>query len=95
MTPVGFTPLPTLLRRLDTRTLVLKKMRLAVVNLETGLFMSEVQWTPDIKHARTFPNTEIAADAASYQNVKNAAAVMVGDNHVSVGFIWLTNSHPN
>jgi len=70
-------------------------MRLAVVNLETGLFMSEVQWTPEIKHARTFPNPEIASAAASYKNVKNAAAVMLNDKFASVGFIWLTNPNPH
>ena len=57
--------------------------------------MSEVQWTPEIKHARTFPNPEIASAAASYKNVKNAAAVMLNDKFASVGFIWLTNPNPH
>ena len=66
-------------------------MRLALINLDDGLFMDETSWTPQIKLAKTFRNAQAVAVAALERNIKNAAAAMLDDDFVKLGFIWVTN----
>lgn len=66
-------------------------MRLALVNLDTGLFLGEIGWTAYPNMAKTFRNTRAVSAAASETNVKNGAAVMLDDALATMGFIWVTN----
>jgi hypothetical protein len=66
-------------------------MRLALTNLDTGLFLGKSGWSADCKLATTFPDTETVASVAAQNNVRNAAAALIdGEPLQTRGFLWVT-----
>ena len=66
-------------------------MRLALANLDTGLFFGAGGWTTDRRMAQGFEDTETIARVAAEKKVRNAAAAMLdGDPPKARGFLWVT-----
>jgi len=66
-------------------------MRLALTNLDTGLFLERGGWTTDSNLAQTFSDLETVARMAEENKVKNAAAMMLGgEPPQATGFLWVT-----
>jgi hypothetical protein len=71
-------------------------MRFALTNLDNGLFFAKGGWTSDGGLAQIFADTETVAHVASENNIKNAAAAMIGgDPPHPRGFLWLTKPARN
>ncbi len=69
-------------------------MRLALANLDTGLFFAKGRWTADGNHAQVFPDTETVASVAAENKIRNAAAAMLGGEPLQArGFLWVTRPH--
>jgi hypothetical protein len=69
-------------------------MRLALTNLDTGLFLDRGGWTADSNLAQTFCDLETVAKMAQENKVRNAAAMMLGgEPPQATGFLWVT--HPS
>ena len=69
-------------------------MRLALTNLDTGLFFTKGKWTRDHKLAEVFSDAEAVARVASANNIRNAAAAMLGGEPLqTTGFLWVTSPH--
>ena len=70
-------------------------MRLALTNLDTGLFLERDGWTADSNLAQTFSDLETVARMAEENKVKNAAAMMLGgEPPQATGFLWVTQPAP-
>lgn len=66
-------------------------MRLALADLDTGLFFGKLGWTTDRKLAQIFADSETVSKVATENQVRNAAAAMMdGDPLQPTGFLWLT-----
>jgi len=66
-------------------------MRVALTDLDKGLFFCGNGWTSDSRGAQTFASREEARQKAIEQKVKNAAAaIMEGIPQKVAGFVWLT-----
>jgi len=70
-------------------------MRLALTNLDTGLFLERGGWTADSSLAQTFSDLETIARLAAEKKVRNAAAMMLGGKPPqATGFLWVTQPAP-
>ena len=70
--------------------------RIALANLDSGLFFNEGQWTSNPRHAQEFPDRDSVSKLAVQLKVKNAAAAVLHGDPPQVGaYLWLTDPNPN
>ena len=66
-------------------------MRLALTDLDTGLFFEKSGWTTDHKLALKFADRESVSHVAMQCHVKNAAAAIIDGEPPQVrGYYWIT-----
>ena len=66
-------------------------MRLALTDLDTGLFYEKSGWTTDHKLAQKFVDRETVSDMATKCHVNNAAAAIIDGEPPQVrGYYWIT-----
>jgi hypothetical protein len=68
--------------------------RLALLNLDTGLFFAHGAWTCDHKMSQPFPDRGSVSKAALELKLKNAAAALIeGDPPHLRAFFWISDSN--
>lgn len=67
-------------------------MRMALINLDSGLFFEKGGWSADPKLAQTFSNSEAVKQLVAENKTPNAAVVLLdGDPPQARGFFWIPN----
>jgi len=69
----------------------MRVMRLALANLDNGLFLEKGRWTFHCELADKFPDLESVSRMAADYQIRNAAAALLSHNPLrATGFLWVT-----